>query len=84
MSSQNTRDQFLKQLEAIIEGIMQSLQKVNISNSILKKVLFNNLLFRLKIKKLIKNQSVMLLMIDSLIWSIKSVSIIKQLKIFKM
>jgi hypothetical protein len=28
MSSQNTRDQFLKQLEAIIEGIMQSLQKV--------------------------------------------------------
>ena len=43
MSSQNTKDQFLKQLEAIIEGIMQSLQKVNISNSILKKVLFNNL-----------------------------------------
>ena len=35
MSSQNTRDQFLKQLEAIIEGIMQSLQKViKITNKI--------------------------------------------------
>jgi hypothetical protein len=36
MSSQNTREQFLKQLEVIIEGIMQSLQKVRISNILWK------------------------------------------------